>query len=107
MFFIVVGGGAALAAFHYSESYLLRLDQQLFATPQMSKRELFDRHFARQVEQDLGLRMTEPGALVAETGTTVEMRRLLFRERLHTRLESEFRAFDWKYFVREVVRYSR
>lgn len=101
-----VGGGVALTMFHFTETYFLRLDSKLFDTPGMSKRELFDRHFAKQVAQDLGLQMTEPDALVTNLGMNTETRRSLFNDRLQSQLEREFHAFDWEYFVREVIRYK-
>jgi hypothetical protein len=105
--FIFVGGGAWFATYFYADRFLLAQDLLLFSSPGMSKRELFDRHFAAEVERQVGLRMTEPQAIVATADQSLEVRREAFKRELDLQLEKEFRRFDWQYFVREVVRQSK
>lgn len=101
---ILIGGGiTAAASYLLAERHLRLLDHAFFSSRGNSKREIFDRHFAKQVSRDLSLRMTEPGAL---HGLSEEQARAAFARALDSALDREFRKFDWRFFVREVVRHG-
>lgn len=94
---------AAAAFYLLAERHLRLLDHAFFSSRGNSKREVFDRHFAKQVSMDLGRRMTEPGGLHELPQLQA---RAAFARALDNELRREFQSFDWRFFVREVVKHS-
>jgi hypothetical protein len=97
----------SLALYLYGEQYLLNQDHAFFTSKGCSKREIFDRYYAKEVSRGLSLQMTEPESLVSGIDTPLEEQRKAFKQREAIRLEEEFKRSDWKYFVAEVLIFQK
>ena len=93
--------------YFYGEQYLLNKDHTFFTSDGCSKREIFDRYYAKEVSGRLVLQMTEPESLVSGVDTSIEEQRKTFKQREAIRLEEEFKRSDWKYFVAEVLIFQK
>lgn len=102
--FLIIGSiGGALFSYFYADSYLCKLDAEYFNTSQRSQREIFNKYYSKIVEQNLGLRLTEPSAIQAMSKMSNTEMQSYFKERLQQALELEFNRFQWRYFVAQAL----
>ena len=105
--FLIVTLIASGTAYHYAESYLLKIDHEFFSSSGHSKRVIFDKYYAAEVGRRLALKMTEPEELTKIDALSTEQSRALFQQRLTIELDREFQRSDWRFFIAESLHFQK